>query len=50
MDARRIIIQGPNPSGIDGESIAGLEIIKGRPVHFIKADGHLDLARWEQLY
>ena len=44
-----VIIQGPNPSGIAGESISGFEMIKGRPVHFIKADGYLDLTRWEQL-
>ncbi|HLH12427.1 MAG TPA: hypothetical protein VKV77_11180 [Methylovirgula sp.] len=43
-----VIIQGPNPSGVEGESIAGLEIIKVRPIHFIKEDGFIDVARWEQ--
>jgi hypothetical protein len=43
-----IIIQGPNPSGLAGESIKGLEIIRARPIHFIKDDGHIDVARWEQ--
>jgi hypothetical protein len=43
-----VIIQGPNPSGVAGESILGLEIIKARPVHFIRADGLLDITRWEQ--
>jgi len=43
-----VIVQGPNPTGIIGESIAGLEIIKARPIHFIKADGFLDLERWQQ--
>jgi hypothetical protein len=45
-----VIIQGPNPSGVGGEAILGLEIIKARPVHFIKADGCLDLTRWEQCH
>lgn len=43
-----VIIQGPNPSGIQSESIVGLEIIRARPIHFIKEDGSLDLTRWEQ--
>jgi hypothetical protein len=43
-----VIFQGPNPNGLAGESIVGLEIIKARPVHFIKPDGFLDAARWEQ--
>lgn len=43
-----VIIQGPNPTGRAGESISGLEVIKARPVHFIKPDGELDVTRWEQ--
>ncbi len=43
-----VIIQGPNPSGKADESILGLEIIKARPMHFIKANGGIDVARWEQ--
>ena len=42
-----VIIQGPNPSGDPAESIQGLEIIRARPVHFINADGTLDIARWD---
>lgn len=44
-----VIIQGPNPSGIEGESISGLEIIRARPIHFIKPDGFIDADQWEQL-
>jgi hypothetical protein len=43
-----VIFQGPNPTGVAGQSIVGLEIIKARPVHFIKPDGLLDVERWEQ--
>lgn len=43
-----VVIQGPNPSGLVGESISGLEIIRARPVHFIKSNGELDVTRWEQ--
>jgi hypothetical protein len=44
-----VIIQGPNPGDAPGQdAIPGLEIIRARPIHFIKADGCLDLARWEQ--
>lgn len=42
-----IIFQGPNPSGDPRELIAGLEIIRARPAHFILADGRLDRDRWE---
>jgi hypothetical protein len=45
-----VIFQGPNPSGITGESISGLEIIKARPMHFIKPSGELDVARWQQTH
>jgi len=45
-----VIIQGPNPSGMLGESISGLEIIKARPVHFIKPDGMIDVVRWQQIH
>jgi hypothetical protein len=43
-----VIFQGPNPTGDASQSIAGLEIIRARPVHFIKADGTLDVERWNQ--
>jgi len=45
-----VIVQGPNPSGMLGESISGLEIIKARPVHFIKPDGMIDVVRWQQIH
>jgi hypothetical protein len=44
-----VVIQGPNPNGIEGEAIPGLEIIKARPMHFILPDGSIDVTRWEQL-
>jgi hypothetical protein len=43
-----VIFQGPNPSGVAGESIQGLEIIRIRPIHFVKPDGMLDLEMWDQ--
>jgi hypothetical protein len=43
-----VIIQGPNPSGVAGESITGLEIIKARPMHYIKSNGEIDVTRWQQ--
>jgi hypothetical protein len=44
-----VIIQGPNPGDVPTqEAIQGLEIIRARPIHFIKADGYLDLDRWQQ--
>jgi hypothetical protein len=43
-----VIFQGPNTSDDSEESIPGLEIIRARPVHFINADGTLDIARWDQ--
>jgi hypothetical protein len=43
-----VIFQGPNPTGDAGESIAGFEVIRARPAHFILADGTLDRDRWEQ--
>ena len=43
-----VIFQGPNPSAIANESIEGLEIIRIRPIHFIKANGMLDLEMWDQ--
>jgi hypothetical protein len=45
-----VVVQGPNPSGVAGESISGLEIIKARPIHFIKPNGEIDLARWQQTH
>jgi hypothetical protein len=43
-----IIFQGPNPSDDLAQSIQGLELILARPIHFINADGTLDIARWDQ--
>ena len=42
-----IIIQGPNPGGDSLQSIQGFEVIKGRPMQYILADGQLDVSRWE---
>ncbi len=42
-----VIIQGPNRTGDSSQSIQGFEVIKGRPVQYILADGHLDVSRWE---
>jgi hypothetical protein len=42
-----VIIQGPNPSGETSQSIQGFEMIKARPIQYICADGHLDVARWQ---
>lgn len=44
-----VIIQGPNPSGVINESISGLELIKARPIHFIKPNGEIDVDRWQQI-
>jgi hypothetical protein len=43
-----VIVQGPNPTGDPAQSIQGLEIIVARPIHFINADGTLDIARWDR--
>jgi len=43
-----VVVQGPNPSDNPEQSIQGLEVIRARPIHFIKPDGMLDLARWHQ--
>jgi hypothetical protein len=43
-----VIFQGPNTNDDVGESIRGFEIIRARPVHFINANGTLDIARWDQ--
>jgi hypothetical protein len=43
-----VVFQGPNPTGDIEQSIEGLEIIRIRPIHFIKPDGMLDLERWAQ--
>jgi len=44
-----VIVEGPNASVREGESIAGLEVIKARRADFILPDGQLDLARWRSL-
>jgi hypothetical protein len=44
-----VIISGPNPGDApDQDSIPGFEVIRARPIHFIKADGTLDHDRWAQ--
>jgi hypothetical protein len=43
-----VVIQGPNPTGDPTQSIQGLEVIVARPIHFINADGTLDIARWDR--
>ncbi len=45
-----VIFQGPSTSNDANEAIAGLEIIRARPAHFIMSDGTLDKARWERLH
>lgn len=42
-----VIYQGPNTSPDPNEAIAGLELIRARRAHFIKPDGTLDTARWQ---
>jgi hypothetical protein len=44
-----VIIQGPNTSDDPNQAIAGLEIIKARRAHFIRADGQLDWVLWRSL-
>jgi hypothetical protein len=41
-----VIYTGPNTSENEGEAIAGFEVIKARPIHYIRPDGMLDLGRW----
>jgi hypothetical protein len=43
-----VLFQGPNPTSDIAQSIEGLEIMRIRPIHFIKPDGMLDLERWTQ--
>jgi hypothetical protein len=43
-----VVFQGPNPTNDVEQSIEGLEIIRIRPIQFIKPDGMLDLERWAQ--
>ena len=42
-----VIIQGPNPSADASQSIAGFELIKARPIKYVRSDGTLDVAMWE---
>jgi hypothetical protein len=49
--AAGIIIGGPNPGDDPSQdSIAGLEIFRARPIHFLKEDGTLDIGRWHSNY
>jgi hypothetical protein len=45
-----VIFEGPNP-GDDPEqtAIQGLEVVRARPVHFIRSDGTLDNDLWAQI-
>jgi hypothetical protein len=44
-----VIISGPNPGDSpDQDFISGFEVIRARPIHFIKADGTLDHDRWSE--
>ena len=44
-----VFFPGPSTSDDPNEAIAGLEIIRARPAHFILPDGTLDKTRWERL-
>jgi hypothetical protein len=44
-----VIFQDPSTSDDPNQAIAGLEIIRARPAHFIMPNGRLDHARWERL-
>lgn len=41
-----VIFAGPNPSQDEAEAIAGFEVIRVRPIQYIKPDGTLDNDRW----
>jgi hypothetical protein len=42
-----VVISGPNPGdAADQDFIPGFEVIRARPIHFVKADGSLDHDRW----
>jgi hypothetical protein len=44
-----VIVSGPNPGDAPNQDfIPGFEVIRARPIHFIKADGTLDHNRWAQ--
>jgi hypothetical protein len=43
-----VIYEGPNPSPVEAEAIAGLDIIRARRAHFILPDGQLDVRRWDE--
>jgi hypothetical protein len=43
-----VIIQGPNTSDDTEQAIAGREIIRARPLHFVNADGSLNVRRWDE--
>lgn len=47
MILQGVIFEGPNTSADPAEAIEGFELIRIRPAHFIKADGTLDVQRWE---
>ncbi len=42
-----MIYEGPNPSAVEGQAIAGFESIRARRAHFIRPDGSLDLTLWD---
>jgi hypothetical protein len=41
-----VIFSGPNTSPAEGEAIAGFELIRARPIHYILRDGKLDKRAW----
>jgi hypothetical protein len=44
-----VVISGPNPGdNPNQDSIPGFEVIRARPIHFVKADGYMDLDRWRE--
>lgn len=41
-----VIFSGPNTSDLNGEAIAGFELIRARPIHYILSDGKLEKRAW----
>jgi len=45
--AAGVIVNGPNPGDDPSQQfISGMEVFYATPIHFIKADGHLDIDLW----
>lgn len=45
-----VIYEGPNPAPDANEAIPGLQIIRARRMHFIRADGSIDAQLWDSLH